>query len=217
MNIATNAKQNGPAVRRSKSGFVSLAEILKRGRFVVSKYEPPYDSPIETIFARNADKYFHNEVRLEKQVHVQTLGGKFILDFLATGNGRKVAFECDGKEFHDETEDEWRDAMIMGTGKVDEIYRLRGKDLVYRIEDCFYVISKKTPEIFSERGLINLETLTSEKVKMAVAWDDNFRHDPTFYIPSIDFRVEHRMDYNLDRQYWPILLKQKIDELRRAG
>ena len=61
--------------------------------------------------------------------------------------------------------DEWRDAMILGGEFVDSIYRLRGCDIHYHIEDLLYLMSCLDPKIMSERGIRNLELLATPKAK----------------------------------------------------
>jgi len=75
-------------------------------------YDPPYESPLEDLFAWNAVKYLGETVAFDKQVEVDTICGKFRLDFLAVSPESRVAFECDGVEYHEPRRDEWRDAMI---------------------------------------------------------------------------------------------------------
>jgi len=130
-------------------------------------YNPPYDSPLEDDFAFNITKYLEPSLSLVPQYEVDTICGKFRIDFVVQGPGGLTGFECDGKEFHDRSRDEWRDAMILGTKTVNAIYRLRGSDVYYRIEDILYLVSKWNPELFSMRGLLNLETLASDEVKAA--------------------------------------------------
>ncbi len=125
-------------------------------------YDPPYESPIEEMFAWSLGKYIKPDTSLFKQVEVSTICGKFRLDFVAaTSSGYKVAYECDGADFHDEVRDEWRDAMILGAGHVDAIVRLRGKDIFHRVNDLLYVTSCWDPQIYSERGSTNLRRLAS--------------------------------------------------------
>lgn len=62
-----------------------------------------------------------------------------------------MGFECDGKEFHDEYRDEWRDGMILAEAAVDTIYRFRGKDLFSFLEDCVYAIFQNDPWLFNDR------------------------------------------------------------------
>src|SRR5688572_5827088 len=107
----------------------------------------PFDSPLEADFAWHVAKYVSNEVHLDRQVAVETICGRFVLDFVATNPaGARVAFECDGKEFHHAGRDEWRDAMILGADGVDSILRLRGSDLTYHINDVLYITAVWHPE-----------------------------------------------------------------------
>ncbi|MBO1897593.1 hypothetical protein HNW13_017795 [Shewanella sp. BF02_Schw] len=128
-------------------------------------YHPPYDSPIENRFAMWFAKYADDSITLTSQVNASTLCGLFVLDFvLEDDNGYRVGIECDGKEYHCENRDEWRDAMILGGGHIDVIYRLRGVDINYRIEDCLYLLAKLEPSFFSERRLHGLVDLASDEV-----------------------------------------------------
>lgn len=126
-------------------------------------YDPPYDSPIEELFAHNAIKYLAEDVYLEKQVDVPTIGPTFRLDFVLTRDCQRIGVECDGREFHDEYRDEWRDALILASGAIDIIYRFRGADLTYHIEDLLYLMSGADPSFFSDRGRTNLEKLASDQ------------------------------------------------------
>lgn len=129
-------------------------------------YAPPYDSPIEDLFAYNAVKYLADDVELMPQVSIQTICGRFVLDFLLQSpSAGRVAVECDGKEFHEESRDEWRDAMILGGGLVDAIYRLRGCDIHFHIEDLLYLMSRHDPTLMSERGITNLDLLATPEAK----------------------------------------------------
>ena len=96
---------------------------------------------------------------------METICGRFVLDFLIESPSLgKTAFECDGKEFHNKSRDEWRDAMILGATNINTIYRLRGSDLTYHINDVLYVIANYTPDIFSGRGVLNLKQLASKEI-----------------------------------------------------
>jgi hypothetical protein len=128
-------------------------------------YNPPYDSPLEDDFAYHITKYLDPTIRLTPQYEVKTICGTFRLDFVAEAAGRKIGFECDGKDFHDVSRDEWRDAMILGSKSIDAIYRMRGSDIYYHINDILHFISRWNPELFSQRGLLNLQTLASDAVR----------------------------------------------------
>lgn len=129
-------------------------------------YAPPYDSPIEDRFAYHYVKYASDEVNMNPQFKVTTLCGRFIIDFvLSTSDGHHIGIECDGREFHDESRDEWRDAMILGEGHIDAIYRLRGRDITYYIEDILYLIALLEPFLFSSRATENLKVLASSEIQ----------------------------------------------------
>jgi len=128
-------------------------------------YNPPYDSPLEDDFAYHITKYLERTISLIPQYEVKTICGNFRLDFMVDTLTGKIGFECDGKDFHDASRDEWRDAMILGSKCVDAIYRMRGQDLYYHINDILYFISRLDPELFSHRGQVNLQTLASDAVR----------------------------------------------------
>lgn len=129
-------------------------------------YLPPYDSPIEDAFAYHAVKYLSETVWFRPQWEVQTICGRFVVDFVVElQGGYRVGFECDGKEFHDDARDEWRDAMILGGDFLDAIYRLRGSDITHHINDLLFIVSLCEPQLFSERGCLNLRSIASEDVQ----------------------------------------------------
>lgn len=130
-----------------------------------SCYSPPYDSPIEELFAYNIVKHLNISANLIKQYEVATICGVYRLDFIIEHENERIGFECDGREYHNWQRDKWRDAMILGTKAVDYIYRLRGTDLYRHVDDCLFLISQEHPYLFSERGLINLNTLASSEIK----------------------------------------------------
>lgn len=136
------------------------------GALMYPSYDPPYDSPIEDEFVLRYVKYAGVDVRMQRQVEVNTLCGRFVLDFVLTGpSGHRIGIECDGKAFHDESRDEWRDAMIIGGGFVDEIYRIRGSDIVYNMDDVLYLLACFEPALFDPRARTNLGVIARQEVK----------------------------------------------------
>lgn len=129
-------------------------------------YDPPYESPLEDSFAWNLAKYLRRDTQLEKQVEISTICGVFRLDFVATSDtGERIAFECDGAEFHEVRRDEWRDAMILGSGSIDSIIRLRGSDLTYHMEDVMLLLARWYPLLFSDRSEVTLNRLASDRAR----------------------------------------------------
>ncbi len=113
--------------------ILELEEQLTNFHQRKPKFDPPYDSPIENDFAYNIVKYLDKGVIFDKQISVDTVCGRFRLDFIAHRSRRRIGFECDGKEFHDNdvgcsARDRWRDALILETGAVEVIYRFPGKE-----------------------------------------------------------------------------------------
>jgi hypothetical protein len=128
-------------------------------------YDPPYDSPIEEKFAWALAKYLRPEITVTKQKDAPTRWGNFRLDFLVTAGTRRVGVECDGVDYHDIERDAWRDAVILGKGHADVIYRFKGADIHYAVDDLMYLLRKYEPHLFTERGLINLNILGSDDAK----------------------------------------------------
>lgn len=123
------------------------------------------ESPLEEFFIETLEKYLSPKSEIFPQYEVKTLAGKFRLDFLLTVHGKKIAFECDGADFHDEFRDAWRDALILGSREIDTIYRFRGKDLHTFLNDCIYLIYHYDKDLFNERYPLIGERLISEELK----------------------------------------------------
>ena len=137
---------------------------LSRIRFTM--YDPPYESPLEDAFAWGLTKHLRPGTNLQKQVEVRTICGDFRLDFVATtASGLRVAYECDGAEFHEAQRDEWRDAMILGSNAVDTIIRLRGSDLTYHLNDVLWLLANWNSDVFSDRSQQQLLRLASDSVR----------------------------------------------------
>lgn len=121
---------------------------------------------MEDAFAYAATKYLGDDVLLETQVAVSTICGRFISDFVVSSPAAgRIGIECDGRDYHDEHRDEWRDAAILGGKHVDSMYRLRGSDITYHLDDVLYILCQLEPGLFSTRGLMNLRALASDEAK----------------------------------------------------
>lgn len=130
------------------------------------QYKPPYDSPIEDLFAEYFLRYAAAGIAFEPQHSVHTLCGTFIVDFLIVdAAGRRIGIECDGKEFHDLSRDEWRDGMILGDEHLDAMYRFRGQDLHYSMDDVMYFLYSMEPSVFDPCAPRKLQVLSSEEVR----------------------------------------------------
>ena len=133
-------------------------------------FEPSlYESPLERDFAWNAVKYLERTAILKPQHWVSAEGRNYRMDFmLSARDGRLVGIECDGRGYHLNRErDDMRDRAILEAGELHAIYRLRGQDVFWLIEDVFYLLHLYEPQLFSERGARNLNHLASESAKNA--------------------------------------------------
>jgi len=152
--------------------WYSLKDIFAESKIVGEDlgndwvYEPfaQYDSPIENEFGAELYRHLKQRYKLQPQYEANTICGKFFLDFLIEVNGQKIGFECDGKEFHDPDHDEWRDAMILGSGSAHIVYRFKGKDIRHYRHECIFLIACWHPEIFSPRGLQRLQAIASPSI-----------------------------------------------------
>ncbi|MFQ5875594.1 MAG: hypothetical protein ACE5JL_17600 [Dehalococcoidia bacterium] len=136
----------------------------------MNRYEPPYDSPIEQILAWHLTRYLEWDVEFDKQVEIHTRHGLFRADFVLSHMGEKIEVECDGRDFHDQSRDELRDAIVLGEGHVDTIYRFRGCDITYNPADCVWLMSVLDPSLFSQRGHLHLDRLRKLEIPEGYEW-----------------------------------------------
>ena len=66
----------------------------------------------------------------------------------------------------DEEQERYRDALVIGSGALDVLYRFRAADLLYRPHDALHLAAVWDQALFSERGRINLHTLASPEARL---------------------------------------------------
>ena len=137
-------------------------------------YDPPYERPLEDEFAWHLVKYLSPVSGLRYQERIPTPGGAFWVDFVvehgsAPGRVRRIGFECGDLEeaTRSDENDRLRDALLVGTGALDVLYRFRGQDLLHRLHDALLLAAKWDGDVFSHRGRINLGTLASPEASAA--------------------------------------------------
>ncbi len=160
-------------------------------------YEPPYDSPIEDSFAWHIVKYLPPNATLTPQVEVATQCGTYRIDFVCTSGGRTVGFECDGQKYHDEARDEWRDALILGTRRVNAIFRITGRSIFNQIERTLYLVSRCERSLFSQRGCTNLRILGEADMLKVDRFEDVSFLEYRWYPQSL---AHHLDDQDLTEQ-----------------
>lgn len=131
-------------------------------------YQPPYETPLEDEMAWHLVKYLARPVSLTSQVRVVTPCGPFWVDFVLERQGRRIALEISPLEDPDDLQQQqFRDALVVGSGQFDVLYRLRGHDVFHHLEDVLYLLAKAHPAYFTDRAQINLERLASAEARRA--------------------------------------------------
>lgn len=129
-------------------------------------YDPPYERPLEDEFAWQLVKYLEPITGLQYQVRVETPCTNAWIDFVVEHGARRIGFEVGPVETAEVTEEErYRDALVIGSGALDVLYRFRGADLLYRPHDALYLAAQWDAEVFTERARINLHTLASPEAR----------------------------------------------------
>lgn len=132
------------------------------------------ESPIEHDFLHCFYKVKSKEVSISGQENCQTRSGRFRLDFVMTIGNRKIALECDGKQFHDAERDQRRDEAILETGFVDTIYRVPGRSLWFYTNDVLDLLRFVEPSLFDERGNQLLDAILDDGAKREDDWSQGF-------------------------------------------
>jgi len=154
-------------------------------------YDPPYERPLEDEFAWHLVKYLTPVCSLAYQHRVKTPGGTFWIDFVVEFRSRRFGFEIgDLSEVGDEEQERLRDALIVGTGAVDVLYRFRGADVLHRLHDCLTLIARWEPELFSTRGHVNLNTLATSEAYSSKPKPSDTEYRITYSRPSFEDEYE---------------------------
>ena len=135
-------------------------------------YAPPYDRPVEDEFAWHLVKYLDERSGLVYQHRAETPAGPVWVDFVVetlvpVAEGRPPLLRRVGFELTAEGDDAdavaLRDALLVGTGALDALYRFDSRSLLYRLHDALAVVMAWEPALFSDRGRVNLDRLASEE------------------------------------------------------
>lgn len=201
--LSTPRLQNAPSSDPSETERHPLAEPSLF-------YDPPYERPVEDEFAWHLVKYLNPITSLDYQHSVRTTGASFWVDFVVEDGVRRIGFECgELRDNSDPQQMRYRDALVIGSGHLDILYRLRGLDLLHRLHDCLYLVAQREAALFSERGHINLRTLASETAR---TWTPK-RHQTVFSLsyPTGDASIEDHL-FGLDESVMPSnLIVRRLD------
>ena len=121
------------------------------GRFV--RAGATSESPLEQIFQMVLEKYLHPRAKLIPQAPLNTHRGSYRADFmLITATGVRLVLECDGKDYHDEVRDGFRDAFTLASKCADYVYRFPGYVIHSKIWHALFTLLLQQPGVFSEYG-----------------------------------------------------------------
>lgn len=144
-----------------------IKKLIKPSLF----YDPPYERPLEDEFAWHLVKYLRPIAGLRYQVKIETPCGNQWVDFVVETPKRRFGFEVSLLDEGDQIEENrYRDAMVIGSGVLNVLYRFRAEDLLYRPHDALYAVTIWDRSIFSDRGHRNLKVLASKQARDQ-AWD----------------------------------------------
>lgn len=153
------------------------------------------ESHIEDAFLHEFRKHTYPAFLLTAQVEFQTRVGMLRPDFVTEFDGYLIAFECDGREFHEDFRDEVRDAILLGDNHVGTIYRFDGAPLYYAPEVCIQFIMKHDPELFPPRS----HEVINNKVAIA-----DYKRAPIFHRRSS--KRPH-----VKREHWPFIYRRFVE------
>lgn len=142
-----------------------MIRINEKSNYISDKW---CESPIEKQFLHEIVKYLELGVELWLQLPFQTSIGNFRVDFLIKKGNTEYVIELDGKGYHSEKKDIWRDSFLLGEKRVKAIVRFKAKDIAHNLYECLYFLSQIFPTTFSERGKTNLTTLLEIENKESV-------------------------------------------------
>jgi len=121
--------------------------------------------------------------------------------------------------------------LILGSSAVDTIFRLQGSNIYYRVGDCLFLLSRYVPELFTDRGLSNLETLAAPETRAQAAVDATpfvsvehsiiddeeagIFHDPDDVPWTVFFRAHSLRPANfyfyMFKEFWEIVRYKKLN------
>ena len=116
-------------------------------------YDPPYENELDDRLARHLVAYLSPAASLEYKATAWTPYMSCRFDFLIDLGTRRIAID-----YTDTPDDlagalvEDNDALALGSGAVDMIFRVRGRDLEERMYDCLHVIAQWEPHLFTPYG-----------------------------------------------------------------
>lgn len=162
----------------------------------------PWNSPIEETFKDRLFCFLSFEVELRPQFEVQTQCGNYWLDFAIFHGIKIIGIECDGKEYHEREYDFWRDSLILGTKKIQDIIRITGHQIHLYINSCLFQLGRWYPWLFSSGDLAALEKMSKNEF---VEQED--------YIDELEKKYEKISEDNENFEPHPLYVHHEFDDI----
>lgn len=144
-------------------------------------FSAPFESPLEELFAQTLQPLLKKSVQLIPQYAIETLWGKFRIDFAIKNDDKIIGVECDGETVHGteaQLYDTWRDIIILNENIITVIYRFSGTSLLKNIPAAVYAFYLCEPHIFAKRHISALQQNISQdlfqELKGKITNLDNF-------------------------------------------
>lgn len=109
-------------------------------------------------------KYLADNVIVDRNVSIPTMVEPLTANFLITFGPKRFALRfIEKNREQDRTINlvEYQAAALLGSG-IGVIYDFKPNDIARNIYDCLYVVARFNPELFSQRGIINIYALISD-------------------------------------------------------
>lgn len=154
-------------------------------------YDPPYERPIDDHLAWHLVKHLAPNCALQYRTVALTPDDCFRVDFLveqeAPGYGvRHFGLLCGPHE--DEDEPALRDALVVGAGAVDVLYRFREEDLERHFYDALFLMSRWDPALFEAKSRVQLHEQASTQARAYRVWPGEMEARLTFESPPVEVR-----------------------------
>ncbi len=173
-------------------------------------YDPPYERPLEDEFAWHLIKYLRPIAGLRYQVRVETPCTNAWVDFIVEHGARRIGFEIGSLEEGDEEQERYRDALVIGSGALDVLYRFRAADLLYRPHDALHLAAVWDQTLFSERGRINLHTLASPEARLVRPRPHETIARVTYAAPEETFEASPGDEVTWPQDVPPVLVVKRL-------
>jgi hypothetical protein len=132
---------------------VGFFAVERRNREVALFYDPPYENEVDDRLARHLVAYLTPAASLEYKANVWAAYSACSFDFMIDLGTRRIAID------YSATPDdlagalvEDNDALALGAGIIDIVFRIRGRDLEERMYDCLHLIAQWEPNLFTPYG-----------------------------------------------------------------